>query len=261
MDGGLRVVWRWVWCVIGVLVAGCNGGSASSGVPVSPLPTLRGYSLLPLFTPSPVSRLLRTPSRAISATGSALATPQPILIVQPTCYETPGGALWCLGLIRNLLSYPVAGVTLRLTLVDSAGNTLLSGVVASARLWLPPGEESPFGLLFERVPEQFAGVVAELESAKQLSAESRPWIALRVAPGVWQDGQLTVTVVNPVAVSVSQVRVIVTLLDRTGAVVGYRVALLSDELAPGQKDTVQLNSFSMSGAVARVNVTADGQTN
>jgi hypothetical protein len=251
MDGHLRIRWRWVWYVVGVLIAGCNSAVPTLRNPAT-FPTLPGYTFIPpTFTPFP--RLLRTPVRVATLGGSAsglpLSTPHPLALDPPLCSETPVGSLWCSGLIRNTLSYQIEGVSVRLYLVDTQGEPLLWRDVPMARLTLWAGDESPYGALFEAVPETYSGVVAELHSAK--AAQKRKDIFLlravvnATAPPPASDA--TVTVSNTGTQTAPESQVILILLNSKGQVIGYRTALLGKPLAPGESAPVSITTGAVAG--------------
>src|SRR5258706_12690077 len=123
----------------------------------------------PAFTPTPILRLLRTPTLRASNTlmPFPISTPLPIQLSPPDCYETPVGSLWCLGLIRNTLSVPIHQVLISVYLVRLDGTVLAEKITASANKTIAAGEFSSYGVLFDAIPEGFAGPIAVLTGATQ----------------------------------------------------------------------------------------------
>ncbi len=143
----------WFWWWLGVLVAGCSPTFFQVSTPQAPTPPLLNLTL-PHPTATPILRLLRTPGLATMT--RVFATPFPLLLESPTCYETPAGSVWCLGLVRNELTVPVDQVVVRVYLVKADGTPLAEQDVRVARSVLPPGGISPYRALFASMPPQSA---------------------------------------------------------------------------------------------------------
>lgn len=169
---------------------------------------------------------------------SPLATysPQTITITPPICHETPTDALLCLGELTNTQPYAIGRVTLRLALTRSNGSELASQIVHIAARWLPPGQSSPYHAIFDRQ------VLAPMTAATAyygmvvipLSADHVPELrlvqsnhTLEIVDEGFQsrDNYVVVsgTMVNRSSRALDDVRVIATLYNVHGQVVGYRV--------------------------------------
>ena len=170
----------WLWCWLGVLVAGCATAVFSGSTSQSPTPALLGLTF-PFATPTPVLRLLRTPtSRTLTPLATnmvgltwVMPTPLPMPLTPPTCYETPVGSLWCLGLVHNGLTVGVSQLIVRVYLVNAEGTGLAQQETALALSTLLPDEAVPYGVLFGSIPEGSLGPVAVLVSAVQANATPR----------------------------------------------------------------------------------------
>lgn len=259
MDGHLRRRWRWVWYVVGVLIAGCNSTIPTMRSPAT-LPTLPGYTLIPP-TLTPIPRLVRTPVRMATLGGAPypvlpLSTPHPLALGQPACTETPVGSLWCFGLLQNILSYRVEGVSVRIYLVDSEGNGLVWLDTPIARLSLWPGEESPYGGLFETIPNHYVGAVAELYAAK---AATEPEGSFRLPITIENTSQndAALKIWNATEKTAPESRIILTLLNPRGQVVGYRIGLLGHPLEPGENSLLTLPTGAVEGMGFTLRVSAE----
>ncbi len=249
---GVRVNGRnvWWWCWLGVLVAGCSQTIVSN--PTSAAPTLTLLRFTPQWvTPTPTPRLLRTPTlRTTSVMAMTLApTPLPLPIAAPDCYETPVGGLWCLGLVRNGLIDPIEQVIIRIYLVSADGTALAERDAPTALAVLPPGEMSPYGVLFDRIPAGSVGPVAVLLSASKAnpSGDKGPVLQVQALQGENRDSAFHVTgaLVNVGTAAATQLRLVVTLLDSAGRVTGFRQwhwppdqALLPGERLPFSLDII-----------------------
>ena len=91
----------WLWCCVGVLLAGCGQIISTTTDSRSTMVPLLGLTL-PSITPTPILRLLRTPGSIFTRT--LAPTPLPIRVDSPICYETPVGSLVCLGVVHNVLT-------------------------------------------------------------------------------------------------------------------------------------------------------------
>ncbi|MHB8625643.1 MAG: hypothetical protein ACYDBJ_04635 [Aggregatilineales bacterium] len=269
MNGQGRVVWRWVWCWLSVLAAGCGPhGSLATALPPA-LATLPGYTRVPP-TWTPILRVRRTltpngspAATLITANVSPGSAPLPLSIDTPTCSETPVGSLWCVGLIRNSLSVTVTGVIVRVSLVTADGTALTQQDVLGARPLIRPGEWTPYGALFKTPPTEIAGPVAELVSAESIpeadSAVTLPVENLRSAPG--QDGdsvyRVQATIHNPASVAVRAL-IVATLFDSAGHVTGFRQIEPDTLLLSGATLAIDLNITPLIAGTTHSAIFADG---
>jgi hypothetical protein len=232
-------------------------------------PTLTLLNLTrPVFIPTstPILRLLRTPTlRATNMASLTLIAPTalPILPDVPTCYETPVGSLWCLGLIRNSLTVPITEIIIRVYLVRADGTALADGQTFTARKTLAPGEFSPYGVLFSSTPEGFAGPVATLISARQANATYQ--VVVHVLESQWRDGAFHVSgsLVNANIAPLHRLSVVATLFDSTERVTGFREMRWPDTqlLDSGAALPFEFDATPLAAGTSRVEVNANAEPN
>jgi hypothetical protein len=258
-----RTVWLWWW--LGVLVAGCAPAAfsgSSTHAPTAPLLSLT----LPFGTPTPILRLLRTPT--LRATGvftvtRVISTALPVTINPPNCYETPVGSQWCLGLVQNGLSVTVGQIIIRLYLVNADGTAVAEQEVTLSRPFLLPGESAPYGVRFNSIPEGNIGPVAAVVRANK--AADNNGVSLKT-----QDVHLDVhdavyrvsgKIINPATQPVQQLAVVATLFDKNGRVTGFREMRFAPEtvIAPGASLLFELDAIAQGLGTVRVEATATGR--
>ncbi len=211
----------WLWCCFGVLLAGCAQVTNATRTPTLTLLTLSR----PAFTPTPILRLLRTPTlraTSISVLTFAAPTPLPIPPGTPNCYETPVGSLWCLGLLRNTLTVPIGQVIITVYLVRADGTALAEKQTATPRTHLAPGEFSPYGVLFDTIPDGFAGPVAVLISIGTVAPTGA--VSVHDVQSELRDTtyHVTGTLANADSRLLHNLSIVVTLMDDGGRVTGFR---------------------------------------
>jgi hypothetical protein len=260
-----RVVWLWWW--LGVLVAGCAHSLVPGSTTQAPTPPLLSLTL-PLATPTPILRLLKTPTlraTGLVATG-AVSTPLPLSLAPPTCYETPVGSLWCLGLIHNELSVPIDQLIIRVYLVKADGTALSVQDVRAARVFLEPGAVSPYGALFETIPDGTTGPVVMLASANQSDMQSMHFARVEVRDVHTEAGQagyrISGRLVNPNSVTVQQPSAVVTLFDGSGRVTGFRQMQWPEQqtLQPGESLSFNLDVTAQGPGTTRAEASAEARS-
>lgn len=214
-----RRAWLWLYW-FGVLIAGCaQSGQPGSGTPPA---TLTLLSLTPPspIAPTPTLRLLRTPNVLMV---TLAPTPPPLLLSPPDCYETPPGGLWCLGQIQNGLLVPIEQVLIRVYLVTTDGTPLAERETPVARAYLLPGEMSPYGVMFDSVPNENAGPVAVLIRALE-SVRNYPALGAQLTKieSVGDLYRVVGTLANQGRYPARELELCVTLLDAKGRVTGFR---------------------------------------
>ena len=247
----------WLWCCVGVILAGCGQVISTTSDPRGTMVPLLGLTLPPM-TPTPILRLLRTPGSIFTRT--LVPTPLPIRVDAPTCYETPVGSLLCLGVVHNVLSLPVGRITIHVYLVRVDGTPITDQQVTVARTVLAPGESAPYSTLFNEAPSDSAGPVALLVSTDQ-AADIKP-MTVRNVQSEKRDLQYHVsgTVLNAEGNTVNSLSVVVTLYDGKGNVTGFRkLNLPADQsLAPGAALPFTLDVIPQGTDTTRVEASAEG---
>ena len=212
-----------------------------------------GVSLQALQTANGIEdpQFLRVEQRLIIPTGEEeTATTPGLLLPTPTplpfgvrgvaFYETPVGSLWCLGEIVNTTAFTLTNVQVHVMLFDAAGERLTEADAFAAADLIPPGERSPFGILFTTPPPDWVNpqvTIMRGEAAGELAASYLP-IAVTEAEGQLADSQFQVSGVvrnDSLEQAAEGVHVIVTAYDAQGLVTGFRQATVELEgaLAPG----------------------------
>jgi LysM repeat protein len=166
-------------------------------------------------TGEPSSLLLSTP------------TPLPFGVRGVAFHETPVGSLWCLGEVVNTTASTLTNVQVRVLLFDADGELgAAADVFADADL-IPPGERSPFRVLFTDPPASWASpqvTIIRGEEAGGLAAAYVPIAVLQPeerlsGPQFQVSGVLQNDSAERAAASIS---VIVTIYDEEGLVTGTR---------------------------------------
>ena len=167
-------------------------------------------------------------------------TPLPFRLEGIALHETPVGSLWCMGDIVNTTDLTITNVQVHVMLLDAAGERLTEADAFAAADLIPPGERSPFGILFTNPPPGWSSpqvTVVRGEAAGALAASFVP-LTVTEANGQLSGSQFQVNgvVQNSTADQTSgTVRVIATTYDAQGTVTGFRQGTIETEgaLAPG----------------------------
>lgn len=173
------------------------------------------------------------------------ATPFPLIVSNPTCYESTPGGVVCLGLVHNPHDFPVSRVTLLAYLYGLDGEILRDAVVTLDQRFIPPGESAPYRLLFPPgemlyLSEAFGGIqTAPLSAMPATGMNAYAGLEAEVLDADWQSASyiLTMRLTNRENVELSGARLVATLTDTQGRVTGYRVV---ETLGLQAGDTVTL---------------------
>lgn len=203
----------------------------------------------------------------ISPSGLLLPTPtpQPVEIRGVGLYETPAGSLVCLGEVLNTTDVPLTNVQLRVALMDVTGHKLSEVTAFVASEFILPSDSAPFSALFTAPPAGWAGPAVTVMRSEAVGNLADLYVPVTV---VEAKGQPTGTqflvegVVQNASPdrSASSVKVIVTIYDGRGQVVGFREAGIAEgTLGPGANApfSVELNCFG--GEPADFSVVAVGR--
>jgi hypothetical protein len=265
-----RQHWRWLWIWVGVLVAGCGQIWSSDRTPPPARETalpLFGYTLLPpSLTPSAWPVSTATPLFAVDGSGALLSPLAVYLAVTgPACYETPVNSLICLGQVRNTLDVPVEQVVVAVQLLARDGTPLAAHAAYLSRWMLPSGLAGPYSVLFETIPDGYAGAYAFVVSGQVAqNADGRyAHLTLRQISGsfVIDQYQVALSIVNESQYAVEQVVVTMTLLDRYGQVTGFRQVYLDGrrQLKPGEALAVTIKVIPQGPNTVAFDVFAEGR--
>jgi hypothetical protein len=240
----------WLWCWLGVLVAGCSSAVVATSNPAT---------LTLLTLPAPTLELLRSTSAVILT----LSPAAPLGVPEPNCYETPVGSLWCLGLIRNDMLHPIEQIAIKVILLREDGSIIEERLTPTARAVLMPGEYAPYGVLFERGAASSIGATAVLTRAVEITDPARiPNIVVRGVETRIESSIYHVTgeVVNLGTRPVLDVQLVATLFDEQDQVTGFRQLHMGLTLAPGEATPFAMYAIPQGLGTMRLEVSADGRT-
>jgi LysM repeat protein len=179
------------------------------------------------------------------------ATPLPLIIEGVAFYETPVGSLWCLGEIVNTTDLILANAQVYVALFDASGGLLVEASAFAAAETIPPGERSPFGILFTSPPPDWASSQVTIMRGEAAGPIAASYVSMAVTgteaqssgPQFQVSGFVQNTSTDQTAGSVD---VIVTTYDTEGMVTAFRQVPveIAGALAPGTTVpfTIRLNS-------------------
>lgn len=169
-------------------------------------------------------------------------TPQPAQVQGTAFFRTPVGSLWGLGEVANTTTTPLTNVQVRVVLFDGGGQVVAEADTFVAADLIPPGERSPFGILFTSPPnwDSYQVTILRADSAGALADAYVP-ISVTEVDGRPSESQFEVSgTVEHVGVGqgARSIDVIVTTYDTEGAVTGFR------------QHTIELDGILTSGGTA-----------
>jgi len=212
-----------------------------------------------IFIPPPPAA---APSGESSPT--PVSTPLPVDIGPVYFGHSLNGGLWLLGEVRNPGTQPLEGVRLRARLRGEDGHDLAAEEAMAAGDVLLPGEASPFGIYFARPPQRFSGYGLETQSAFPAHL-GRYHLDLLATDVTWEGERYALYRVegrirNGGPETAVEVRLVVTLYDALGQVVGFVVAEPEhNRIAPGGETPFQVEVIPLGGPVTNVRATAWGR--
>lgn len=166
-------------------------------------------------------------------------TPQPVQVQGTAFYRTPVGSLWGIGEVANTTDVALTNVQVKVMLFDSSGELVVEEDTFVAAELIPPGESSPFGLLFTTVPNwaSYQMTVVRADQAGGLAEAYVPILVSEVS-GTPVEAQFKVggTVKHDGSGQATRsIDIVVTTYDADGVVTGFREQTLNlDEgLTPG----------------------------
>ena len=185
-------------------------------------------------------------SEVISPTQPHIRNPTPtyppLMLPQPTCYQTAHNGILCLGHVENNLSFPIQRVSVIVEIYHANGGLLRRQAVTLEQHMIPVGQSAPYRVVFASednyaLPDSFGAVITRLIRADkaQNPASYRLPIQIEEEQGQWVDGWYHITATVRALQDISASRAIVTLYDESGRVAGYRIlelnAIPADETA------------------------------
>jgi LysM repeat protein len=169
-------------------------------------------------------------------------TPRPVQVQNAAFYKTPVGSLWGLGEVANTTNVTLANVQVKVMLFDAAGDPVAEDDTFVVADLVPPGESSPFGLLFTTAPDwaSYQMTVVRADGAGGLADAYVPMSVIEVDGGPAESQfRVSGTVKHVGTVTAKSVDVIVTTYNAQGAVTGFRqeTVIFEEGLTPGATRT------------------------
>lgn len=194
----------------------------------------------------------------------ASPTPLALLVQPPTCYDTRGGTILCLGIVENTQDIPAGRVMVEVRLLHSGSAQPLVEVATIEQSLVLPGEIAPYRAAFDTLWSQFAGATAALLSADAALESQVHALTVEATEVFLENGLFDVRadLVNGSEFTLQPVRAVITLENESGAVIGYRVtALNGDHLPPGSRMSLEIEIVPQvyPSTAVRVNVYAEGR--
>lgn len=201
------------------------------------------------------------PGVTATAPAPATSTPLALTLAAPTCYPARGGVL-CLGVIENTGEVTLERAAVTVRLVSPAGQAM-SAIAMIEQSAIPPGALAPYRVMFAAPAAPGWAISAELLSADAQEGETARPVVLPIEATILTSDRrraaVATTIVNPTDRAIAAPRVVVTLLDETGRVVGYRVIMLNTAIAPNTRAAIRLDLPIVDGAASSVHVYAEGR--
>ncbi|MCB9451311.1 MAG: LysM peptidoglycan-binding domain-containing protein [Anaerolineaceae bacterium] len=173
-------------------------------------------------------------------------TPPELPLAPPTCFAVPTNEIVCYGVVENTLPVVLERVTVRLYLFRENGSILAQAETGLEQSFVLPGLPAPYHVRFAADWDEYAGVQTILTAATPLENSVIVPLTvetLTIQPVDTLHDRVFMTLVNPAAQPVTNVRVIVILYDEAQRVTSYRVMETSDVLGANAAVAVQVDVF------------------
>ncbi|GEM_PF-2144537 len=198
-------------------------------------PTLFPTTTLTVYNPQFVTTL--TPDFSPSATIMPSNAPfNTIAISPPLCYPVGSQQRTCLGYINNQGDTAIGDVTLKANFVSAQENKTTKQLFTLEQRIIPAGEVAPYRLQIPNARLENQYLQIEVASA-ELSPTRQLQLRLSDMQGEYQIDdnryQFTAQLENPTAFIATHIRLIITLENADGNIIGYRVASFENPLASG----------------------------
>lgn len=224
-------------CIIG-LIACSPSPSLTPTIPPTLLPpvTLTTYNPMLITTLTPNS----LPSATILPSVAEYAL---INISPPRCYASEFQQMTCLGYVENLSSHPIGDVTLQATFLDATDSVHGRFEFSLEQRIIQPGDVAPYRIQIPDARLETNYLQIHIVSAQTLS-ETQLQLRLADMQGTYNLDANRYTfkadLENPTAFNATQTRLIITLENDQGSIIGYRVADIPDDIPSGERVPVRL---------------------
>lgn len=175
---------------------------------------------------------------------AAAPTPVPLQPEAPDCHDLITGSLLCLGQVVNLHDAPVTDVQVRVRLVDAGGALLAEKTARIEQAVIPPGQSAPYSAMFQVAGEVHAQ--AALLTAAPVTAGD--WVLLDVIEPQTETTKgrcrIRAMLQNTTGTTTGPPRLVLTLLDDEGRVVGFRIVTGTAGLEPDAQQPIELEAMA-----------------
>jgi len=158
-----------------------------------------------------------------------------------------------MGEVLNNTDLATTNLQVQAVLVDGFGTPLVSGVTLASADYLAPGERAPFTVLFQDPPEGAIDVQVQLLRAESLVAVNANFVPLTVidSEGGVSGPQYRVAgrLLNETDRAVGRIKVVAVLYNADAQVIGYREALLGEELVLAVGEEIDFSLLLISKGV------------
>ncbi|HRN51830.1 MAG TPA: LysM peptidoglycan-binding domain-containing protein [Anaerolineales bacterium] len=138
---------------------------------------------------SPGAQLLVPSGVGASTTPVPQITPVTTTVLDPVCYTSAAGELWCLVLVHNDTPQPLENVTGYVRLLDASGAELNTLEAVPPLNLLPPGEAMALVSYLPSVPANWATAQAEIASAFGVQEDASLYVPVLAVDFSWSPGQ------------------------------------------------------------------------
>jgi LysM repeat protein len=191
-------------------------------------------------------------------------TPLPFQIANVGFYETPVGSLWCLGEVVNNTGAGIEQVQIAVSLYDAEGETVATGSTFTEFDIIPNEGKMPFALLFTEPPSGFSHHQVAALSGVTVVHWGRYYMDLTIESDRGEaSGErayvVTGQVRNTGQYEAEQIRIVVTVYDAEGRVVGIRRGSPETQtLAVDESSPFRVSLSSLGGQVVTHTVQVQG---
>lgn len=155
------------------------------------------------------------------------------------------GGIVCLGEVFNPLSEPVEHIALEMLLLDETSEQVAWRMVTLEQRVLPAGDSAPYRVLFTAQERAARYILINAVRGSFFDKRTARFAVLNIQNqhGFKQDDRYLVaaTLHNPNAQPVESIRLVVTLYNVEGDVIGYRVVELPQTLEAGKSLPVMVS--------------------
>jgi hypothetical protein len=159
----------------------------------------------------------------------------------PTCYNSPNQGFLCLGRVWNETTETLSNITVRVSLFGDNGGIVAQQVIGLEQRYLPPKTSAPYRARFEQVATASENAHSAIEMLLPVALPAQPIHVTGERGVIATTGRYIVTanLHNTSERLAEHIRLVVTLLDDTERVVGYRIQAV-EPLAAGTERSVRM---------------------